>query len=251
MRSPRARARGDRSAAAETRAATDRDDLADEPQQPRHRIAGQHQPIPAHRPRPALGVNRRDRRSGREGGRPRVYHLAALPAGRLWVAVDWRGPARCRGPDRLAPPRGGRGPVDLPGRPRGGRSGAAVGHHQDRHRHARSTRSCSRPPAAHSSSYGCATTTTSRRQPRMRSGRSGVPGPDFPKAVATCDGSHPLANVLVTCLRPGTRLARHPGAAELLDDRRAEGGQVRGGTADDELPIDDDLLVDDLGAGVA
>jgi len=35
---------------------------------------------------------------------------------------------------------------------------------------------------------------------------------------------------------------------ELRDDRRAEGGQVRGGTAGRELAVDDELLVDCLGA---
>src|SRR3954447_24653630 len=116
-----------------------------------------------------------------------------------------------------------------------------------------STRSCSRPPAAHSSSCGCATTTTSRRQSGIRSGRSGAPGPGPATEAAASHGSHLLADVVVTCLPrgPGPRLARHPGAAELLDDRRAEGRQVRGGPAGDELPVDDDLLVDDLGAGAA
>src|SRR3954470_1027367 len=42
-----------------------------------------------------------------------------------------------------------------------------------------------------------------------------------------------------------------PRVRELLDDRRAEGLEVVRRPARRELPVDDDLLVDDLGAGVA
>jgi len=38
---------------------------------------------------------------------------------------------------------------------------------------------------------------------------------------------------------------------KLLDDLSAEGGQIVGLAGGDERPVDDDLLVDDLGTGVA
>src|SRR6202012_4216631 len=59
------------------------------------------------------------------------------------------------------------------------------------------------------------------------------------------------AELRVAATVASRRLARYPAAGELLDDRRAEGGQVRRGAAGGELAVDDDLLVDRLRAGIA
>src|ERR1700749_3555222 len=59
------------------------------------------------------------------------------------------------------------------------------------------------------------------------------------------------AELRVAATVASRRLAWHPAAGELLDDRRAEGGQVCRGAAGGELAVDDDLLVDRLCAGIA
>src|SRR6202044_1143825 len=83
------------------------------------------------------------------------------------------------------------------------------------------------------------------RRPLSRSPAPPPGGAGRPRPPGPCPK---LRSILWSSSHPARRLARNAGFGELRDDRRAEGGQVRGGTAGCELAVDDELLVDCLGA---